>query len=152
MFCKVEQVVGESDRFRANRNFVRHNVYPLCGTTSFYSSGSIDLCKKSPKSNKDEIQAVICHTNTPGMTMHESNTHKQVQWELAYASKQTLCCSELGAHFSPNGCPSTSTVLKRQYFFFFHSICISFSSRGGSITALSGSISCSVFWTGCPLT
>lgn len=40
MYCTLEQVDGESDRFRAKRNSVRHNVHST--SAALYSSGSID--------------------------------------------------------------------------------------------------------------
>lgn len=86
MYCTVEQVVGVS----------RQCVYFYSATASIYGSASVDLCKKKKNTivNGGETRAVIGHTNTPSMTMHDSTTHtharKQVQLKLAYARKQTL--------------------------------------------------------------
>lgn len=78
IYSTVEQVVGQSDRFTASRNSVRHNVYSHCGNASLYSSRLHKSLQKITNSNQDGFQAVTGHTNTTGMTMYESNTHKQV--------------------------------------------------------------------------
>lgn len=144
MYCTVEQVVGEGDRFR-------QHVYLYTATSLLYASGSGDLCKTLQLQTGVILELWLAtQTHQAWQCVTLPHTHiSRCSWSLFML--EIRCCDGRsgGDPFRPQWVSIHEGVRKKQkrkedclFPLHLHFIILS----RDSIMALSGSISCSDFW------
>lgn len=150
MYCTVEQVVGEGDRFR-------QHVYLYAATSSLYASGSGDLCKILQSQTGVILELWLAtQTHQAWQCVTLPNTHIS-RCSRSLFMLEIRCCDgrSAGIHLGLNGCPSMSVSLKNRKekrTVFFPSICILLSSRGTPLWLWAAPFLVQISETGYPLT